>query len=102
MVLASILKERYREEGWEDGFAQGLGIAKGWQDGREEGFHDGVVEGFVRGWQEGWDEVNADWEAWYERCQQAARAGEPFDEPPPTWSGRPRTQETDTADPPSV
>ena len=28
MVLAELLKERYRQEGWEDGFAMGLGIAK--------------------------------------------------------------------------
>ena len=57
MVLANILKMRYREEGKE----------------------------------EGRDEVQAEWEAWYERWQQAARAGEPFDEPPPTRNGqRPR------------
>ena len=81
MVLAELLKERYRQEGWEDGFAMGLGIAKGWQDGRHE--------------------VHAEWEAWYERWRQAARAGEPFDEPPPTRSGRPRPWETDTASRPS-
>ena len=56
MVLANILKMRYREEGR--------------------------------------DEVQAAWEAWYERWRQAARAGEPFDEPPPTRNGRP-PRETD-------
>ena len=56
MVLASILKERYREEGRQ--------------------------------------EANSEWEAWYERSQQAARAGEPFDEPPPTRSGR-RSRDAD-------
>ena len=42
----------------------------------------------------GREEVHAEWEAWYERWQQAARAGEPFDEPPPTRNGR-RPWETD-------
>ena len=42
-----------------------------------------------RGSSLGRQEANADWEAWYERGQQAARAGEPFDEPPPTHNGRP-------------
>ena len=63
MVLASILKERYRQEGRQ--------------------------------------EVHAEWEAWYERMQQAARAGEPFDEPSPTRSGRPRPWQTDPASRPS-
>lgn len=63
MVLANMLKRRYREEG----------------------FDAGVETGVVRGR----DEANANWEAWYERGQQAARAGEPFDEPPPTHNGRP-------------
>ena len=67
MVLANILKTRYREEG------------------REKGFDEGVEKGVVRGR----EEANAEWEAWYERSQQAARAGEPFDEPPPTRNGRP-------------
>ena len=59
MVLANILKMRYREEGR--------------------------------------DEVQAEWEAWYERWRQAARAGEPFDEPPPTRNGRPpRDTDPDT------
>ena len=56
MVLASILKERYRKEGRH--------------------------------------EAHAEWEAWYERWRQAARAGEPFDEPPPTRNGR-RPRDTD-------
>ena len=52
--------------------------------------------------QEGRQEANADWEAWYGRWRQAARAGEAFDEPPPTGGGRPRRRETDTAAPPSA
>ena len=51
--------------------------------------------------QEGRQEANADWEAWYERWRQAARAGEPFDEPPPTHNGR-RPRDRDTAAPPSA
>ena len=51
---------------------------------------EGVEEGVARGRQE----ADADWEAWYERSQQAARAGEPFDEPPPTRNGR-RPWDTD-------
>ena len=78
MVLANLLKKRYREEGREEG--------------RDEGFDEGVEKGIVIGRQE----ANADWEAWYERGQQAARAGEPFDEPPPTHNGRrPRDMDTD-------
>ena len=46
------------------------------------------------GREEGREEVNADWEAWYERWQQAKRAGEPFDEPPPIRNGR-RPRDTD-------
>ena len=62
MVLAGILKTRYREEGRDKG--------------REE--------------------VHAEWEAWYERWRQAARAGKPFDEPPPTRNGqRPRDTDPD-------
>ena len=56
MVLANLLKKRYREEGRQ--------------------------------------EANADWEAWHKRWQQAARAGEPFDEPPPARNGR-RHRNTD-------
>ena len=67
MVLANLLKTRYREEGREVGKEEGRG------------------------------EAQAEWEAWYERMQQAAGAGEPFDEPPPTRSGRPRPWETDPA-----
>ena len=67
MVLANLLKKRYREEGREVGK----------EEGREE--------------------VHAEWEAWYERWRQAALAGEPFDEPPPTRSGRPRPWQTDPA-----
>ena len=62
MVLASILKERYREEGRKEGLAKG--IARGQQ------------------------EAHAEWEAWYERRQEAARAGVSFDEPPPTRKGQ--------------
>ena len=77
MVLASILKERYRREGRQ----------KAWQ----EGFDEGVAKGIARGREEAY----ADWEAWYERRQQAARAGEPFDELPPTRNGRRRPWDTD-------
>ena len=97
MVLAELLKERYRQEGWEDGFAMGLGIAKGRRDRQEKAFCESVAEGRVIGR----EDAHADWEAWYERMQQAARAGEPFDEPPPTRNGRPRPWETDPVSRPS-
>ena len=48
------------------------------------------------GREEGRQEANADWEAWHKRWRLAARAGEPFDEPPPTRNGRrPRDMDTD-------
>ena len=52
---------------------------KGWKGGWKEGW----VEGWKEGRQEGRQEERRKWAAWNQRREEAARKGEPFDEPPP-------------------
>ena len=66
MVLAAIWEERNRRRALE----------KGREEGREEGV------------QKGREERQALWEAWYQRQQEAAGRGEPFDELPPSLNNR--------------
>ena len=51
--------------------------------GREEGRKVGREEGREVGQEEGREEERRRWAAWNQRREEAAREGEPFDEPPP-------------------
>ena len=43
-----------------------------------------IVDRYKRGQRDN----QAKWRAWYERQQAAFREGRPFDEPPPSFSGK--------------
>ena len=48
-----------------------------------EGWKDGWRAGWREGRYEGREEVRRLWNAWNQRREEAARKGDPFDEPPP-------------------
>ena len=59
--------------------AKAAGIAEGIEQGMEQGMEQGKVAERQR------------WEEWYQRLQTAVARGEPFDEPPPSQNGTPRS-----------
>ena len=66
--------EEHKAQGREEGLAEGI------NRGRAEGIEAGRAEGI----EAGRDKAMAEWMAWNQRRLAAERAGQAFDEPPPS------------------
>ncbi len=58
--------------------------ARGREKGRAEGRAEGIEEGRAEGIEAGRYKVMVEWMAWNQRRLAAERAGQAFDEPPPS------------------
>ena len=74
-MLAELIVEKFKKHEREVGMR--IGLEKGQEVGRQEGLQEGLQVG---------QEIQRQWQAWYERQQAAASAGQPFTEPPPGHS----------------
>ena len=78
-MLAELIVEKFKKHEREVGMR--IGLEKGQEEGRQVGRQEGLQEGLQVG-----QEIQRQWQAWYERQQAAASAGQPFTEPPPGHS----------------
>ena len=84
-LVSEIIVEKYKKSQLEAGIKIGMeqGVEIGREQGVEIGREQGVEIGREQGVEIGREERQRAWEGWNQRRAAAARAGLPFDEPPP-------------------
>ena len=85
MVLASMIRNRAREEGRREyQAAYEKGRSAGLQEAQHDAYSAGHADGRRVGWQEGRDAIHRVWSDWSERRERAWINALIFDEPPPS------------------